>query len=81
MGSPASEVGRDNGESPQHRVTIGYALAVGKFDVTRGEYAAFVAAANYKPKNDIGCDIDTDGHKLRAPAGSGRTSTRPSPIR
>jgi formylglycine-generating enzyme required for sulfatase activity len=30
-------------EGPQHRVTIGYALAMGKYDVTRSEYAEFVA--------------------------------------
>jgi sulfatase modifying factor 1 len=35
--NPAAE------EQPQHRVTISYPLAVGKFEVTRDEYAAFVA--------------------------------------
>ena len=33
-----------NNERPQNRVSIGYRFAVAKFEVTRGEYAAFVAA-------------------------------------
>ena len=52
MGSPASEQSRAvdglaANEGPQHRVTIGYPLAVGKYDITRGEFAAFVTAAGY----------------------------------
>jgi formylglycine-generating enzyme required for sulfatase activity len=47
MGSPASETGRDNDEGPQHRVTIGKPLAVGKFDVTVDQFAAFVTDARY----------------------------------
>jgi formylglycine-generating enzyme required for sulfatase activity len=42
IGTPASEVGRGSDENPQQVVTIGYALAVGKYPVTRGEFAAFV---------------------------------------
>lgn len=36
---------------PQHAVTIRYAFAVSKFDVTRDEYAAFVAAT-HRPDPD-----------------------------
>lgn len=43
MGSPLSEPGRDKDESPQHRVTIGYAFAVSKYPVTRDEYARFAS--------------------------------------
>ena len=43
MGSPAGEPGRYEEEGPQRRVHIGQ-LAVGKFHVTRGQWAAFVAA-------------------------------------
>ncbi len=43
MGSPDSEQGRDSDEGPQRRVTIGYALAIGKFEVTFGEWDACVA--------------------------------------
>ena len=40
MGSPVGEKGRSDNESPQHEVTIGYALAVGKFPVTFAEWGA-----------------------------------------
>lgn len=50
MGAPAGEEERENwpkerrGYSvPQHLVTIRYKLAIAKFDVTRDEYAQFVA--------------------------------------
>lgn len=43
MGSPASEASRDNDEGPQ-RVTFARDFAVGRFEVTRGQYAAFVRA-------------------------------------
>jgi len=60
MGSPLTESGRFDSESPQHRVTIGYPLAVGRYDVTRAEYAAFVAATAYKPAD--GCfTLDLSG--------------------
>ncbi|MEE8246283.1 MAG: SUMF1/EgtB/PvdO family nonheme iron enzyme, partial [Alphaproteobacteria bacterium] len=42
MGSPKSERGRDRDEGPQHPVSIRQAFALGKYEVTRGEYAAFV---------------------------------------
>ncbi len=37
MGSPASEEERDDYEGPRHRVTIGYAFAVGVYEVTFAE--------------------------------------------
>ncbi len=43
MGSPASEAGRDADEGPQRSVRIGYALAVGKYEVTWAEWEACVA--------------------------------------
>lgn len=45
MGSPATEAGRYDEEGPQRSVHIGR-LAVEKFDVTRGEWAAFASATN-----------------------------------
>jgi len=54
MGSPSTETGRFDSEGPQHRVAIGYALAVGEYDITRGEYAAFARATGYRP-NHAGC--------------------------
>jgi formylglycine-generating enzyme required for sulfatase activity len=47
MGSPPSEFGRVYNESPQHRVTIDYDFAIGKFPVTRAEYARFAAESGY----------------------------------
>ena len=44
MGSPASEAGRGVGEGPHHRVTIGYSLAVGVYEVTFAEWDACVDA-------------------------------------
>src|SRR6185312_3741961 len=50
MGAPAGEEERENWPkerrgyaTPQHVVTIRYKFAIGKFDVTRDEYAQFVA--------------------------------------
>jgi formylglycine-generating enzyme required for sulfatase activity len=46
MGSPDGE--GDNSERPQHKVTIKNPFAVGMAPVTRGEFAAFIEATNYK---------------------------------
>jgi formylglycine-generating enzyme required for sulfatase activity len=37
-------------DGPQHEVAITYAFAMGKFEVTTAEYAAFVSATGYQPK-------------------------------
>ena len=42
MGSPSSEESRDDDEGPRHRVTISKPFAVGKYEVTRGEFKEFV---------------------------------------
>jgi formylglycine-generating enzyme required for sulfatase activity len=47
MGSPSGEKDRFDNEVPQHSVTIGAAFAVGKFAVTRGQFAAFVKDTGY----------------------------------
>ena len=57
MGSPASEPYRTDSEGPQHRVKIDYPLAVGIADVTRAQYAAFVADTGYAPADDDGCYV------------------------
>ncbi len=54
MGSPANEIGRMGDEGPQHGVSIAQPLAVGKFEVTRGQFARFVEATGYNPR---GCNI------------------------
>ena len=50
MGSPAREPDRKKDEGPQHRVTIGRDFAAGKYEVTRGEYAAFVREPGRAPE-------------------------------
>jgi formylglycine-generating enzyme required for sulfatase activity len=47
MGSPESEPEHVGFESPQHEVTIGKPFAVGRFAVTRGEFATFVKEAEH----------------------------------
>ena len=53
MGSPEDEKDRFPNEGPQHEVTIAKPLAVGVTHVTRGEFAAFVAATGHN--TDGGC--------------------------
>jgi formylglycine-generating enzyme required for sulfatase activity len=55
MGSPAGEEGRDDNEGPQHRVTIARPFAVGRLEVTRGEWARFVTATGHKAEG--GCYV------------------------
>ncbi len=55
MGSPDSERGRDDTEGPQHVVMIPQPFAVGKFHVTRDQFAAFVREAGYAASS--GCAL------------------------
>jgi formylglycine-generating enzyme required for sulfatase activity len=48
MGSPASEAGREAHEGPRHTVTIARPFALGKYEVTRAEFAAFVGETSYE---------------------------------
>lgn len=56
MGSPQEELGR---EGPQHKVAIPRALAIGKYEVTREEFAAFVNVSGYDVSG--GCRIYPGG--------------------
>ncbi|GAB2175712.1 hypothetical protein DLREEDagr8_12700 [Dongia sp. agr-C8] len=47
MGSPDGEKGRSESEGPQHKETIPRAFAIGKFEVTVGQYRQFVAATGH----------------------------------
>jgi formylglycine-generating enzyme required for sulfatase activity len=53
MGSPASEWEREDDEGPRHQVTISNSFAVGKFEITRGQYASFITGTGYD--SDNGC--------------------------
>lgn len=51
MGSPPSEEHRKNNEGPQNLVTIGEMFAVGKYEVTVGEYRLFVRESGHRSEN------------------------------
>jgi len=59
MGSPRSEKPREANEGPQHRETITRRFALGRFEVTVDQLAAFVDETGY----DMGtsCDVWQDG--------------------
>ena len=50
MGSPSSEVGRRETEGPRREVTIPR-FAAGRYEVTRGEFARFVAETGHVTPN------------------------------
>ena len=67
MGAPAGEEERENlpnqiraRSAPQHSVTIRRRFAIAKFDVTRDEYAQFVAETN-RPDPDRCDTLDASG--------------------
>ncbi len=57
MSSPSYEVGREEDEGPVHQVTIGQPFAVGKYEVTVGEYRHFVSTTGYE--GESGCSVWT----------------------
>jgi formylglycine-generating enzyme required for sulfatase activity len=54
MGSPGDEGERSSYEGPQHRVTIGYRFAIGRYPVTFQQYDHFCAATNLEKPDDQG---------------------------
>lgn len=72
MGSPAEEFNHQSYEAPRHRVRIGYAFAVGKYAVTVGEFARFVADTGYNAGDK--CFTGEGGEQPR----SGRDWRNPS---
>jgi formylglycine-generating enzyme required for sulfatase activity len=55
MGSPAGEPGRRTDEGPAHPVSIAQPFAIGKYLVTRAEFAAFASDTGHNPAG--GCDV------------------------
>ncbi|MFJ4348630.1 formylglycine-generating enzyme family protein [Pseudomonas sp. NPDC089401] len=45
MGTPADEMGRQDDEGPQHDVTFAKPFAIGRFQVTAGEWDAYLKAS------------------------------------
>jgi formylglycine-generating enzyme required for sulfatase activity len=69
MGSPPQEAGRFDVEGPQHVVVV-RAFALGKYNVTIEEFAAFLRATGYQPApcdRAIGMRWDSPGHGLAYP--------------
>ena len=60
MGSPSEEVRRGQDEGPQRPIIFPGPFAIGRYPVTRGQFAAFAAAKNYKIK--VGAKI-WDGNR------------------
>jgi formylglycine-generating enzyme required for sulfatase activity len=72
MGSPPGEESRDADEGPQRRVTIGRPFAVGRFEVTRGEFATFVRETGWSVGDkcwtrDGGTWAERSGRSFRNP--------------
>jgi formylglycine-generating enzyme len=57
MGSPDSEPGRDEDEGPVHSVTLPRAFGVGKYEVTKAQFARFVQETGFSP--GVGCYVWT----------------------
>ena len=55
MGSPSSEDPRSDWEGPRHQVTL-KSFALGRFEVTRAEYEAFVSATGHPDGNQCRTD-------------------------
>ena len=66
MGSPPSEEGRQDNEGPQHRVRISEPFAVGRYEVTRGEYGRFVSATGHSSGDSC---RTLDGNKWKSRSG------------
>ena len=72
MGSPVTEKGRYRDEEPVHQVTFDQRFAVGKYEVTRGEYMQFVFDTEHSTTSS--CTIyeegewkERSGHSWRNP--------------
>jgi len=63
MGTATDEVGRNSNEGPQHLVTIQNPFAVGRYEVTVGEFRRFVEATGYRPRAN--CSTG-DSYSLRS---------------
>lgn len=72
MGSDPNEVGREPDEGPLHRVRIPAPLAVGRFEVSRAEFAVFARDTGFAAKP--GCNSTRGGRFSRM-----KTATWQSP--
>ena len=81
MGSPRRERGRKSNEGPRREVTIKTPFAVGKYEVTRDQYATFVAETGHDTVG--GCLVwngkrwKEDGRRWWRDPGFNQTGTHP----
>jgi formylglycine-generating enzyme required for sulfatase activity len=61
MGSPENEAESSDDEGPQREVTLSAPFAVGRFEVTVGEFRRFLAAAGHAAGGNCFTDPDDDG--------------------
>ena len=69
MGAPSNEAFSETNERPQREVNINYSFEVGKYEVTRGQFAAFV--------NDSSDVDDSSGYRPEECTGSGNNWQSP----
>jgi len=67
MGAAPGEDAPYVSEEPQHAVTIGKAFGVGKYEITIGEFRAFVQATGYDAGNSCFSDPSGSGGYSNAP--------------
>lgn len=80
MGSPKDEAERFDDEGPQHRVEIEQPFALGRYPITRGEFAAFVKATGHEGKGAriwTGKEWETDEHADWQSPGFAQTDRHP----
>lgn len=77
MGSPLDEENRRKREGPVHRVTIPKSFAVGKYEVTKGEFAAFARDTGHAAQGRL----PLLGHRRRQLQGRRRPHLAESRVR
>ena len=53
MGSPSSEPGRGDDESPQHEVTISRGFYLGKYEITQGQWESVMGTRPWEGKSQV----------------------------
>lgn len=67
IGSPPDEPGHASDEAPQRRILLAYPFAVSRFEITRGEYEAFVRATGRPVLGDCLTDRIKQGEWAHEP--------------
>jgi len=70
MGKPAEKTVGFPYEGPQHTVRINYRLAIGRHEVSRGEFARFVQATGFRTDAETGGGCNIWNSKWETPAGT-----------